>query len=303
MARMRTAAMRQAVEGLIRQGKKISLVPTMGALHKGHASLIRRSAAEGVTTVASVFVNPTQFGPNEDFDRYPRTPDADVELAVKAGADIVWLPSVTDLYPSALTGDGTSPRLGVAGSMHVCAGPMGDELCGASRPGFFDGVCTVVLKLFQLSRAHEAHFGEKDWQQLVILRSMVREFHLDVEVHGAPILRDPDGLAMSSRNRYLRPEQRAAALALSRTIGLAQTEFAAGERSSERLARTLRAHWEVEESRAGGALRLDYLELREPQSLLASPRLSESTRLIMAAYLGEPSVRLIDNAELCPQCQ
>jgi pantoate--beta-alanine ligase len=300
MTRVDTAGLRKATSALLQAGRRISLVPTMGALHDGHASLIRRSRAAGHATVTSVFVNPTQFGPNEDFGRYPRTHDADLELATRAGSDLVWFPTVADLYPNARVASDAAPTLGVAGSMHINAGPSAGELCGRSRPGLFDGVCTVVAKLFTLSRAHEAYFGEKDWQQLVIIRQMAREFHLDVQVHGAPILRDPDGLAMSSRNRYLKPEQRATALALHRTIELAQAEFAAGERSAQRLAQRLRASWAGEEAAAAGQLRLDYLELREPDSLAPSATLSASSRLILAAYLGEPVVRLIDNAALSP---
>ncbi|KAJ1621836.1 hypothetical protein T492DRAFT_1066882 [Pavlovales sp. CCMP2436] len=296
-ARLDTPAMRAAVGALARAGVKVALVPTMGALHEGHASLIRRSRTDGHKTLVSIFVNPAQFGPSEDFGRYPRTHDADVELATKAGADMVWFPQVHDLYPSAEPG--APPRLGVAGTMHINAGPAGAELCGASRPGLFDGVCTVVMKLFQLSRVDVAYFGEKDWQQLVIIRQMAREFHLDVSLHGEPIIRDPDGLAMSSRNRYLQPDQRDAALAIHRTLRLAQAEFAVGERSAARLAQTLHARWRDEEAAAQSCkLRLDYLSLREPESLLPSKELSGNTRLIMAAFLGEPVVRLIDNADL-----
>lgn len=291
-----TGAMRAATLALARAGKAVSLVPTMGALHDGHASLIRRSRADGHATLVSVFVNPTQFGPSEDFDRYPRTHEADFELATRAGADLVWFPQVHDLYPSASADAGAMPRLGVSGTMHVHAGPTGHTLCGASRPGFFDGVCTVVLKLFQLSRARVAHFGEKDWQQLVVIRQMAREFHLDVDIRGAPVVRELDGLAMSSRNRYLQPHDRVTALALYRLIRLAQSEFAAGELCAERLETKLLSAWRAEESAAAGALRLDYLALREPESLLPVAKLTGSTRLLLAAHLGD--VRLIDNAAL-----
>lgn len=291
-----TQAMRAATAALAQAGRRISLVPTMGALHDGHASLICRSRAEGHATVVSIFVNPAQFGPSEDFGRYPRTQEADVDLALRAGADLVWLPEVDDLYPDAAAGSGGAPRLGVAGTMHMHAGPTGQVLCGASRPGFFDGVCTVVLKLFQLSRAHVAYFGEKDWQQLVVIRQMVRAFHLSVDVVGAPLVRDPDGLAMSSRNRYLRADERGAALALHRTLRLAQRQFATGERSAEQLQETLCAAWRAEEAAAGGALRLDYLSLREPETLRPAAHLARDTRLVVAAHLG--TVRLIDNAAL-----
>ncbi|KAG8468103.1 hypothetical protein KFE25_007155 [Diacronema lutheri] len=294
--RLDTVGMRAATAALVSAGTRISLVPTMGALHEGHASLIRRSRADGHATLVSVFVNPAQFGPTEDFGRYPRTHEADVELAASAGADMVWFPEVHDLYPSASVGVAGTPRLGVAGTMHVCAGPTGEVLCGASRPGFFDGVCTVVLKLFSLSRAHVAHFGEKDWQQLVLIRQMAREFHLGVVVRGEPIVREPDGLAMSSRNRYLQPEQRSTALALHRTIEFARARFAAGERSAARLEEALLGAWRAEESAAPRALRLDYLSLREPDTLMPAEQLAPATRLVLAAYLGD--VRLIDNAPL-----
>mmetsp|Transcript_15731 Transcript_15731/g.42240 ORF Transcript_15731/g.42240 Transcript_15731/m.42240 type:complete len:307 (-) Transcript_15731:571-1491(-) len=298
MWRVGTQALRKTVESRICSAQRVSLVPTMGALHDGHASLIRRSRDDGHYTVASVFVNPTQFGPNEDFDKYPRTVDEDVDIAVKAGADLVWCPELQDLYPCQPAAGTGKTRVGVEGTMHVDAGPIGNELCGKSRPQFFAGVCTVVLKLFNLSGAHVAYFGEKDWQQLVIIRQMVREFHLGVDVKGCPIARDPDGLAMSSRNRYLQPEQREHALSLWRTVQRARQAFANGERSREQLLAMLHASWEEEALVSSGALELDYLELRDPETLAQAPVLAPETRLILAAWLGANRVRLIDNAPL-----
>lgn len=292
--RVDTSALRSAVGAWAARGRTIGLVPTMGALHAGHTSLIRRCRDEGHVTVVSVFVNPTQFGPNEDFERYPRHEAEDVEIAMKAGADLVWFPSVPDLYPP-VGGADPSARVSVKDVMHVDPGPRGRELCGTSRHDFFAGVCTVVLKLFQLCRPNAAYFGEKDWQQLVLIQQLVRTFHVPVAVHGVPLVREPDGLAMSSRNRYLQPTQRHDALALHRTIERARRLFADGERSADALCAQLTSEFTAG---ASAELSLDYLELREPYSLQPATELHDDTRILLAAWLGEPPVRLIDNSAL-----
>ncbi|MCX3061339.1 pantoate--beta-alanine ligase, partial [Streptomyces beihaiensis] len=202
-----------------RAGQRV-VVMTMGALHEGHAALIRaareRAGADG-EVVVTVFVNPLQFGAGEDLDRYPRTLDADVELAAAAGADTVFAPSADEVYP------GGQPQV------RITAGPMGERLEGASRPGHFDGMLTVVAKLLHLTRADVALYGQKDAQQLALIRRMVRDLNFDVEIVAVPTVREADGLALSSRNRYLSPDERAAALALSRALFAGRDRHAAGE--------------------------------------------------------------------------
>jgi pantoate--beta-alanine ligase len=258
------------------RGKPIGFVPTMGGLHQGHCSLIEASRADGCFTVASVFVNPAQFGPNEDFDVYPRDPDGDFAKCEAAGADLVWYPDTLDLYP-------------VAAQTVVTPGPLSKMLCGRSRPKFFGGICTVVLKFFHLVAPDRAYFGEKDFQQLTIIRRMVADFLMDVEVLGCPTMREPDGLAMSSRNARLADKDRDLALTLARTLNTAREAYAAGERDGILLADQLKRAWPER-------LDLDYLEFREPHHLALSERLQDDTRLFLGAWLD--GVRLIDNAPL-----
>lgn len=288
--RVNTAGLAAALRACASQHpeRAVSLVPTMGGLHEGHAGLIRRSVRDGHLTVVSIFVNPTQFGPSEDFDRYPREHDADCALVEACGASVVWIPTVAEIYPFA-QGPATSA------AMLIDPGDAARRLCGLSRPHFFSGVCTVVMKLFNLCRPHVAYFGEKDWQQLVIIRRMVEEFHLGVDVRGVAIARDSDGLAMSSRNRFLRAEDRHAALALHRTIQRGRDAFRAGRRSAVDLTRDLRASWEAE-GLAG--MKLDYLEVLQPDTLEVPKELQPESRIFVAAWLGDPPVRLIDNAAL-----
>lgn len=256
----------------------IGFVPTMGFLHEGHLSLIRTAKATGQFTVVSVFVNPAQFGPNEDLESYPREPERDYELSRQAGADLVWFPSVADLYAP---GSETS----------VLPGNLSKKLCGLSRPNFFPGICTVVLKLFNLIRPDQAFFGEKDYQQLTIIRQMVRDFYLPTQVIGCPTVREEDGLAMSSRNAYLRPEDRPLALALFRTIERARALFAGGTRDAKVLQEDLKSSWPE-------GIELDYLELRHPTTLDEETHLSGESRLFLGAWLR--GIRLIDNAALAP---
>ena len=252
-------------------GRKIVFVPTMGALHEGHRELIRHARrVPGSVAVVSIFVNPLQFGPSEDLDRYPRTPESDLDACRAEGAELVFTPAPDSIYP-----DGGA-------QVTVHPGPLGTELEGASRPGHFAGVLTVVAKLFNIVRPDVAFFGEKDYQQLTLIRRMVRDLDMDTAVVGVPTVRESDGLALSSRNRYLSPEQRAAALALSAALRAGASVSAHGPRAVLDAAHAVLAkHPEVG---------LDYLELRDPE---LGPASSGPARLLIAAQVG--ATRLIDN--------
>ena len=250
---------------------RVALVPTMGALHEGHRSLVRAAREHCDSVVVSVFVNPTQFAPDEDFERYPRTWEADLAALAEEGVDLVFHPQVDDVYGP----DG----LGVT----VDPGPLGSVLEGAVRPGHFAGVLTVVAKLFGLVRPDEAFFGEKDYQQLVLIRGMARELALRVGVHGVPTVREHDGLALSSRNRYLSPDQRATAVALSRAL---RAGAEAGPRGPEAVLAAAKAVMAAEP-----ALLPDYLELTGPD--LGPPPSTGPARLLVAARAG--TTRLLDN--------
>ncbi|MBA8826572.1 pantoate--beta-alanine ligase [Saccharopolyspora lacisalsi] len=253
-------------------GRKITLVPTMGSLHEGHRELIRRARrVSGGVTVVSNFVNPLQFGPDEDFERYPRSWESDVEACRQEGAELVFAPSTEALY-------GPDPQI------TVNPGPLGDQLEGASRPGHFAGVLTVVAKLFGIMRPDLALFGEKDYQQLVLLRRMAHELHLGTAVQGIPVVRESDGLALSSRNAYLASEQRGAALALSAALAAGAHAGASG---ADAVLEAARGVLETEP-----LLELDYLELRDTE-LGPAPAEGEA-RLLVAATVG--GTRLIDNA-------
>jgi pantoate--beta-alanine ligase len=249
----------------------VALVPTMGALHEGHRTLVRAARERAASVVVSVFVNPTQFGPGEDYDRYPRTWEDDLAALRDEGADLVLHPGVDDVYPPGAAGVTLDP------------GPLGAVLEGAVRPGHFAGVLTVVAKLFGLVRPDLALFGEKDYQQLTLVRAMARELALGVEVVGVPTVREADGLALSSRNRYLDPRQRAAAVALPRAL---RAGAAAGAQGAEAVLAAARAELAAEPS-----LRPDYLELTDPD--LGPPPAAGAARLLVAARAG--GTRLIDN--------
>jgi pantoate--beta-alanine ligase len=272
-------------EALRAAGRRLALVPTMGCLHEGHLSLVRRARRHADVVWLSIFVNPTQFGPGEDFERYPRTLEADLALCAQEGVDAVFLPPVAEMYPA-----GAQTGVEVA--------ELSRPLCGRDRPGHFRGVATVVAKLLLATRPQLAVFGEKDFQQLAVIRRMVRDLCFDVEIVGAPISREDDGVARSSRNRLLDAETRRQARVLSRALAAAEHALAAGERRTEVLAQLVR----LELEKAPRA-RIDYAELRDPETLAPAPaRLTGPTLLALAVRFQADGgvVRLIDNRVLIP---
>jgi pantoate--beta-alanine ligase len=260
------------------QGLFIGFVPTMGALHEGHLSLIRLARERAERVVASVFVNPTQFGPNEDFARYPRQPEKDAAMLEAAGCDLLFLPDVATIYPP-----GNATFVEPAGAA--------EGLEGACRPGHFRGVATVVLALFNLVRADVAVFGEKDAQQLAVIRQMGRDLHLPVEIVPGPTVREADGLAMSSRNAYLSPEERRAAAVLHRALRAAEGAILAGERRGDEVRRLLREVLETEP-----LARIEYAEVVDADSFRPAELLSGRLVLPLAVRIG--GTRLIDNLRL-----
>jgi pantoate--beta-alanine ligase len=276
-----TAARMRDLAGAARAGPgRIGLVPTMGALHDGHLSLLRRARAECDTIVLSVFVNPLQFGPGEDFERYPRDLARDADLARAAGASLLFAPEGGEVHPP-----GHRTWVEVAG--------MQDVLCGRSRPGHFRGVTTVVAKLLAIVRPHAAYFGEKDAQQLRIIRRMVLDLRLDVDVVPCPTVREGDGLALSSRNAYLTPEERRAAPVLHRALCTAAAAARRGETDAARLAALVRDAIAREP-----LARLDYAEAVDDETLEPVARLERPLLLAAAAWFGK--ARLIDNVVLDP---
>ncbi|ACO33519.1 MULTISPECIES: pantoate--beta-alanine ligase [Acidobacterium] len=258
--------------------RSIGFVPTMGALHEGHLSLVRAAKAECDAVVASIFVNPTQFGPNEDFGKYPRTVEADCALLEREGVDAVFLPQVEEMYPAGAT-------------TWVEVEELSGRLDGASRPGHFRGVATVVAKLFHIVGPDRAYFGQKDAAQVANLRRMVRDLDFDLEVVVCPIVREADGLAMSSRNRYLSVEERRQGLVLSRALRAMEAGHAAGERDGRRLL-AAGASVMAEEP----AVRVDYLRVVDPETLVDVEAVSGPALATVAAYVG--ATRLIDNVLL-----
>jgi pantoate--beta-alanine ligase len=253
---------------------RIALVPTMGALHTGHLALIAAARQQADRVVASIFVNPAQFGPHEDFDRYPRDQASDAAALAGAGCDLLYAPEVSAMYPA-----------GFATTVSVAT--LANRLCGAARPGHFDGVATVVTKLLLQATPDVALFGEKDWQQLTIIRRLARDLDLPVEIAGVPIVRDADGLALSSRNRYLTPAERVQALTLPHALVVARAALLAGGDVATTLTQ---AHAAL---RAGGFHRVDYVALTGTSDLEPLIRLERPARLLAAAWLG--TTRLIDN--------
>src|SRR5215468_8327472 len=269
-------AMRIVSEELRRDGRRVALVPTMGYLHAGHVALLEAGRRRADALVLSIFVNPIQFGPSEDLARYPRDLDGDLAKARAAGVDWAFAPDAHAMYP-------TTPQTRV----HVEG--LTDGLCGPRRPGHFDGVATVVAKLFHLTQPNVAVFGEKDYQQLAVVRRMVRDLDFGVEIVGVPIVREPDGLAMSSRNAYLSADERQEALSLSRGLAAAEARFRAGERDPDRL---------VEAAHAQLAGRVDYVELRDAETLELVRAVERPSVLAVAVFIGK--TRLIDNRVFQP---
>jgi len=271
-----------------RDGARIALVPTMGALHDGHLSLVEIARRHADVVVTSVFVNPMQFDRADDFARYPRDLEHDGGLLAAAGVDVLFAPDANEMYPDAAETVVTLDRLS-------------EPLCGAHRPGHFRGVATVVLKLFNIVQPHVAVFGEKDYQQLALIRRMVRDLHLDIDVIGAPIVREADGLAMSSRNRHLDRDERAAATCLARALGAAEECVAAGERDAAAIVAAATAEL-AREPRA----RVEYVAAVHPETLRPLVRLDEdettasdvADRALLALAVWIGPTRLIDNRVL-----
>src|SRR4051812_22361190 len=270
--------LRQAIHTWRSAGERIGFVPTMGALHAGHLSLVRLAHEHASRVVASVFVNPAQFGPHEDFNRSPRQPEKDVALLAEAGCDLLFLPDVETIYPP---GNAT----------FVEPGGAAEGLEGAFRPGHFRGVATVVCGLFNLVRADVAVFGEKDAQQLAVIRQMVRDLHLPVEIVPGPTVREADGLAMSSRNAYLSPEERRAAAVLHRALRAAETAISEGERRGDAVRQRLREVLNTEP-----LARVEYAEVVSSDSFQPVETLSGRLVLPLAVRIGR--TRLIDNIRL-----
>jgi pantoate--beta-alanine ligase len=267
--------MRSASRALRGAGKRVGFVPTMGALHEGHLSLVRAARGSSDVVAASIFVNPTQFGPTEDLAKYPRSLERDCELLEREGVELVFAPSVDEMYPA-----GAVTWVTVEG--------LSDKLDGRSRPGHFRGVTTVVAKLFHIVEPDAAFFGQKDAAQAAIVRRMVRDLHLPVEVVVCPIVREADGLAMSSRNAYLDPEQRKRALVLHRSLVGVEQLVAAGERNAGKLMAAGREEFAGEQS-----VRLDYFEIVDADTLDSVEDISGGALVAVAAFVG--STRLIDN--------
>ena len=273
------AELRVALKAVRESGQSIGFVPTMGFLHEGHASLIRQSTARCDVTVVSVFVNPTQFGPSEDLDLYPRDLERDQNLCLRLGVKILFMPEPQEIYPPGFT---TS----------ITVGTMGSILCGTFRPGHFQGVATVVAKLFNLVQPDLAFFGQKDLQQSAVIQRMVKDLNLPVDILVAPTVREADGMALSSRNTYLSPEERQRALGISRGLMAAEAVFKAGERECATLLATVRA--ELREADA-----IQYCELVDPLTLEPiTGRVTRPAAIAVAVVIGK--TRLIDNLLLSP---
>jgi pantoate--beta-alanine ligase len=271
-------SVRQWVRVQRAQRRSIHFVPTMGYFHEGHLSLMRRARDDGGAVIVSIFVNPLQFGPNEDLERYPRDFERDRQMAQSVGVDAIFAPEVAEMYPA---GYQTEVRVQT----------LSQPLCGRSRPGHFEGVATVVLKLFHIVTPDRAYFGMKDYQQLRVIQQMVRDLNLPIEVVPCPIVREADGLAMSSRNVYLSPDERAAATVLYRSLQWAQAQHAAGERDAHRLRDGVYAQIAAEP-----LARIDYVEVVDAETLQPIERLERPALVALAVVFGK--ARLIDNCLL-----
>ena len=270
--------MRSACQAAKQGGQRLGFVPTMGALHEGHVSLVRAAKARCDVVAASIFVNPTQFGPNEDFSKYPRSFEWDLKLLEKEGVELLFAPSVEEMYP----GDAVT---------FVTVEGLSERLCGKSRPGHFRGVTTVVSKLFHITQPDLAFFGQKDAAQVAIIRRMARDLNLGVEIVVCPIVREADGLAMSSRNAYLSLQQHRSALVLSRSLAQVKKLFEQGERCAGKLGAAGRQVFSEEPS-----VRLDYFEIVNPETLEPVEHITDSALVAVAAFVG--GTRLIDNIVL-----
>ena len=274
------AEMRTLCRAARARGVRLGLVPTMGALHEGHLSLVKTAREKSDLVAASIFVNPTQFGPNEDFAKYPRTLENDCALFEQAGVELVFAPSVEEMYPK--------------GAMTwVVVEQLSERLCGKSRPGHFRGVTTVVAKLFHIMEPDLAFFGQKDAAQVAIIRRMVRDLNMPVTIEVCPIVREADGLAISSRNAYLSPQERQSALVLYRSLMRIQKLFAGGERNSAKLIAAAKQEFAAEP-----AVRLDYIEVVDPETLEPEADVTKHALVAVAAFVGQ--TRLIDNILLEP---
>ena len=270
--------LKQVVRDVKRQGKTVGLVPTMGYLHEGHLTLMRRARQEQGLVIATLFVNPLQFGPLEDYADYPRDLARDCELAESTGIDVLFAPAVDEMYPA-----GNGKTLTFVDVEKITA-----SLCGASRPGHFRGVATVVTKLFNIAEADVAYFGQKDAQQVAVIRRMAEDLNMNVKIVAVPIVRESDGLAMSSRNKYLDSAQRQAALVLSRSLERAASLLAAGERDSSLIVATVRDLISQEP-----LAEIDYVSLVDPLTMEALDRVEARALLALAVKFGK--TRLIDN--------
>ena len=270
--------MQERAESLRQGGRRIACVPTMGFLHDGHLSLMRLARRRADVLVVSVFVNPAQFGPEEDFETYPRNLERDLELCAKEDVDIVFTPKTGALYPNGY-------------QSYVKLQHLPHHLCGLSRPVFFTGVATVVTKLLNIVRPHSAVFGEKDYQQLLVIRRMVQDLNYNIEIIGAPIVREKDGLAMSSRNAYLTSDQRPAALTLYRSLLQARKRVETGERDAARILKEVRDLIDAQPETD-----IDYVSICDPETLIDVERIDRPALMALAVKVGK--TRLIDNTIL-----
>jgi pantoate--beta-alanine ligase len=270
--------MHQYSDHLRDKGNRIGFVPTMGFFHEGHLSLLRHANEENHALVVSIFVNPIQFGPNEDFNTYPRDMERDISLSREEGCDVLFTPTVQEMYPQ-----GEVTRVSVAG--------LTEGLCGASRPGHFDGVTTVVAKLFNTVKPHVAYFGLKDYQQYKVICRMARDLNMHIDILGLPTVREPDGLAMSSRNSYLTEEERADALSLNRSLNLARQLFADGTRDTSVIETRVR-----ETIESGRHTTIDYVSVVDAEEMTPMDVIEDRALLALSVYVGK--ARLIDNTVL-----
>ena len=271
--------LRVHLDKIRRAGQRVALVPTMGAIHEGHRSLMRAARADCDEVVVTIFVNPTQFGPGEDHEQYPRPMDRDFSACRQERVDTVFVPSVSEVYPA---GDVTT----------VSVARLTDVLCGPTRPGHFDGVTTVVAKLLNIVAPDSAYFGQKDAQQAVVIRRMVRDLNLDVEIVTAPTVREADGLALSSRNAHLSPEERRDARVLFRSLESARERLRTGERETSKIIEAMKA--EIE---AKPAARIDYAAIVDAKTLEPVTHVEGQVLVALAVWIG--NTRLIDNVVLC----